>query len=236
MLRIFAYLSIAWLLPLVAMAQAAPPLEPAEVAPVYPRPSLEAPRPHLGDRGQVLITTDADLHFASSWWSDDHSGQTSWWIRPALEVFVLKNFSVGGALTLGHTTMKSQTTLSIASVNGQSANVPLMSKTSSSTLQLVPHAGYNLALADWVSLYARLGVVLGFELADLGGSEHNSARYLGLSLSAPLMFHVAPHFEIGFGPNFYVDLLRSHSQTPNVVAPGGKVASIGMDMLVGGWF
>jgi hypothetical protein len=114
--------------------------------------------------------------------------------------------------------------------------VPLMSKASSSTLQLVPRVGYNLALADSISLYGRLGVVLGFDMTDLGGSEHHSARYLGLSLSAPLMFHVASHFEIGFGPGFYVDLLRDHSKTPAVVAPGGKAASFDVDMLMGGWF
>lgn len=227
---------IALLSPRVAMAQAAPPPQPVEAAPVYPRPSLEPPRPKLGDRGQFLITTDTDLHFATSWWSDDHSGETTWRLQPALDVFVLRNFSIGGALTFGHTTVKSQSTLRFTAGNDQVASVNLKSKTSSFTLQAIPRAGYNLALADWVSLYARLGVVLGIEMVDYGGSEHNNARYLGLSLSGPLMFHVAPHFEIGFGPNLYLDLLRSHSKTARVIAPDGKLASVGMDMLVGGWF
>jgi hypothetical protein len=234
MLRIFAFLSTALLSPLPALAQAAPPPEPVEAAPSYPRPSLAPPPgPSFGDPGQVFIGSGADLHFATSWWSDDHSGDTSWRLRPSLDVFVIKNFSIGGALSLGHSSTKAQTTVTLPSANGGAFDVS--TRTATWLLQLVPRAGYNVALADWISLYARLGVVLGAESVEFNG-ENDFSSYLGLLLDAPLMLHVAPHFEIGFGPNVYFDLLRNHSRPQNVVGPDGKKASIGMDLLVGGWF
>jgi hypothetical protein len=235
MLRFFAYLSFALLSPLAAIAQAVPSPEPVEKAPAYPRSSLAPPRPSLGDPGQVFIGSGADLHFATSWWSDDHSGGTSWRLRPSLDVFVIKNFSIGGALSLGHSATKSAATVTVTSANS-GFPLELSSSTASWLLQLVPRAGYNLALADWVSLYARLGVVLGFEMLEYSGDAHRFSRYLGVLLDAPLMVHVAPHFEIGFGPNLYVDLLRDHSKEPDIIAPEGKVVSFGMDLLVGGWF
>jgi hypothetical protein len=61
---------------------------------------------------------------------------------------------------------------------------------------------------------------------DSGGAFEHS----GAELQAPFLFHVAPHFFVGIGPDAYVDVLHSVDNAHNLRR------FVGVSSTVGGWF
>jgi hypothetical protein len=59
------------------------------------------------------------------------------------------------------------------------------------------------------------------------------ANIVYVQINAPSLFHLAPHFFLGFGPNLTADL---HNSTPTLFGSSNRRTNVGASSLVGGWF
>ncbi len=97
-------------------------------------------------------------------------------LAPAVDYFVIKNLSVGGAMPFQ---------LGIA--NGNKSIV----------WGLLPRVGYNLGFGEKFSLWPQFS--MGVVYVNPGGG--GSAKAL-MRMYAPFLFHPADHFFVGLGPDF----------------------------------
>ncbi len=65
-----------------------------------------------------------------------------------------------------------------------------------------------------------------------GSSVATGASIISAGISAPLLFHVVPHFFIGFGPTVSTDI---HNSTGPDGAPN-RSSHLGAASTIGGWF
>ncbi len=104
--------------------------------------------------------------------------------RPALDVFVARNISVGGVVTL--------------SSNGGASDIGLGAR-----------AGYNVPLTSLVSLWIRGGLYY-HHLEINNGPIINETV---MDLTVPFLFHLVPHFFVGAGPLFHLPLSHTQNAT-----------------------
>ncbi|MBX3191480.1 MAG: hypothetical protein KF819_31080 [Labilithrix sp.] len=185
-----------------------------------PPPSPAPTRYHFGEARDVVLTGDL---FAGA--SVDRLSRTDRTVaavsfRPAIDYFVEKHFSVGAGFGIGHTkatqdstdsTIYTYTTVSLDLRVG--AQVPL-----SQRLSLYPRAGFHALYIDQVAGAAGEGV--SYEVTTTA-----------VSLSLPLVVHVAPHLFVGWGPGVSHELSRAYDTGPNDI----RRTSVGAGVLVGGW-
>jgi hypothetical protein len=98
--------------------------------------------------------------------------------------------------------------------------------------------GYNVTISDGASFWPRVGVtfVSASTNTSIGTTNANATESrFSLQVFAPFVFHLAPHFFLGLGPNFSTDLTSSTS-SGGQSGDGEKVTTFGLGFLVGGWF
>ncbi len=215
-----------------AMRDPPPPKPPASPPPEEPR-VVEPPSAPFGAPGEVVFSGASSLDASYRWYESSlaRSGAVSF--SPGLDVFVARNVTVGGGITVSY-----------ADFRGYGADSSLV-ETSTTTLSAGPRFGYNVALGSALSWLPR--VTIGFEWSRQqeqvvsGASASIVASALGyptttrtgpwLSLDLPLLWHVAPHAFLGFGPTFFQEFGPAQGG-PDV---GGQRTSVGASFLVGGW-
>jgi opacity protein-like surface antigen len=200
----------------------------AEPAGALAPPTSEPAR--FGGAAEVVITGAASLEASGS---TSVVPQTRFLFAPSADVFVVRNFSVGGSLELGYLKQRVATVIS-SDLGGQQAFVEEHQRTTDWSVG--PRVGVNLALGSFVSLYIRAGVSFGMAKTSVdplfGPSAHFATHFVRAETSVPLLFHVAPHFFLGFGPELDLDLARS---APSTSLESGKGVSLGAFLTVGGW-
>jgi hypothetical protein len=165
---------------------------------------------HLfGHHGQLAISSDAALaitHYSPG----DYTTIT---LQPAVDYFVIDNFSVGGFIGLDYTSFK----------NG-----------STTRFSVGPRVGYNLTLSDLISIWPKIGFSFATTSTSIDAGTTgdnpdvtittNDNSGIALNLFVPIMFHPAEHFFAGFGPFLDTDLSGSD-----------KVTAFGLKLTLGGW-
>jgi len=117
-------------------------------------------------------------------------------IHPAADYFIIHNLSLGGVLGLTYTSGEPSTT----------------------TVDLGARVGYNLAIAEQIGIWPRVGLFYAHT------SRHpDSSSTAVLRLDAAFLYHLAPHLFVGLGPYFTQDI-------------DGGGHGYGIDSTVGGWF
>lgn len=149
----------------------------------------------FGSTGQIVISNDLS---GSIGYTSVNGPDDSFFInlQPAADTFLKDNISLGGFVKL--------------SVSFQSGENPL-------TVGLGVRAGYNIPMNQMVSVWPRLGLAV----------EHMSETdrtFLEISLTAPFLVHLAPHFFVGGGPGLITQL------------GDGTVATLQVSTIVGGYF
>lgn len=175
-------------------------------------------RPAFGkQRGQVLPL--GALSFASV--SAGGATTTSVTVDPELLVFAADHFLLGGDVAFTTTSASGSTRGS----TGWGAGV---------------HAGFSVDLGEAVSLLV-VGTI-GYSsqqstVTAFSSTFTDTRNALSAGLSAPILFHVAPHFFLGFGPSGTWELTASVSSSST---PGSSDVSkghvIALSSLIGGWF
>jgi len=117
-------------------------------------------------------------------------------LQPSADFFIVPNVSVGGLIGYTH-----------------DSGPP-----SSDFFNLGVRAGYNLAITEAVSFWPKVGITVGHAF----GSGGNTSTQL--TIFAPFLFHLVPHFFLGVGPDFELPL------------NGGGGNGYGLQTVVGGWF
>jgi hypothetical protein len=93
---------------------------------------------------------------------------------------------------------------------------------STNSFALGPILGVAVPLADRIALFPRVGIDFSWLWPPVGASQNA----ITLVAVAPLLFFPAPHFFLGFGPNFQVDLKRT----------GNTLTLLGLTSEIGGYF
>lgn len=149
----------------------------------------------FGSMGQLVISDD--LWGSIGYTSVSGPGDEFFInLNPAADYFLKENLSLGGFVTL--------------QTGFRDGPDPL-------TVGLGVRGGYNIPMSGQVSLWPRLG------LAVLHNSDADYT-FLEVSITAPFLVHVAPHFFIGGGPGLITDIGDDTSATLQV------------STLIGGYF
>ncbi len=163
----------------------------------------------FGAQGQIAISSDLQLSIQRITVSPpqgDSESSTDIVVQPALDYFVIDNLSVGGVLSLTHSSPE----------EGDSFF----------TFGIGPRIGYNIPINDVLSFWPRAGIV--YRRLSRGDA---SAYTINTGIYAPLMIHPVEHFFIGFGPNISTDLV-SKMEGENSY----KTTAFGLMTAIGGYF
>jgi hypothetical protein len=199
------------------------PEVPAEEGPAQPAP--EAVPARFGDAHQLVLTGELGTTLSGSTYTG--RGGSSWnvSVQPSMEYFVANHVALGFGMTLGGGGASSQNVDGVAYA------------TSDTQTAFAPHLGIELPLGRNASLFPRAWI--GFEhdqneLRENGLDSKWSTDIVWVGIHAPLVFHVARHFFVGFGPYVDRDLTRSvtSGSGAGVPIPGTRA---GASLLVGGW-
>ena len=135
----------------------------------------------FGATGQMafVMTSGGDFPFS---YSKTGGGNWQLHLRPALDVFVQQNVSVGGHV--------------VVDTGG-----------GSSTVGLGARAGYNVVLSELVSLWPLVGLSFTHNSQNNGPSS----SMIRLNIDVPFLFHIVPHFLLGVGPFFSLPLTNSQA-------------------------
>jgi hypothetical protein len=163
---------------------------------------VAAPGGGFGGVGQLALSlgATADEHFFF------HKSGGAWQLQiaPAADYFVIPNLSVGGVVAYQH---------------ASSGGGPGTSGLGSDTFELAARVGYAIAINDRFGFWPLGGFALTYVSAD-----HASQTDTWFTIFAPVLFHPAPHFFVGLGPNVRVHL------------SGSDNTEYGIDSMLGGWF
>jgi hypothetical protein len=135
-------------------------------------------------------------------------------LAPAVDYFVADHVSIGGQVVI---------------VYARTGPAKL------TAFGLGPRVGYEFAVSDRVSFWPKVSIVYTTANVDsgastLGGSVTFDGWSLGADLYAPFVFHVAPHFFVGLGPDASTQLIAKSSGNDTI-----KQTSLGILFTVGGW-
>jgi hypothetical protein len=197
---------------------AEPPTEPAPA-----EEEAGPPPPRFGSNGVLVLTSELQAYGNLTSYMGTDNSSSSYGLTAGADIFVADHFSVGGALSLGHSSSRGSYVLGGAPYTNDDG-----------TYGFALRAGVEVPLGRHFSLYPRLTMGYGVENFDLeSGTSANkgSDGYLYVNLNAPLLAHLARHFFVGFGPYVSSDLARA-------ITPGNrenKGTTVGVGLTIGGW-
>jgi hypothetical protein len=194
-LAAFAFAATLALPTLAGNARAEP--EAAGFAPAAPTGS------GFGAPGQIVLSMGAttDEHF---FFHKQSGGGWQLQLSPALDYFLTARVAVGGVVGFRHTSGGAGT--------GANAN-------GTDRILLGARGSTNLEINDRFGFWPLVGLYF-----DRTSADHVSTTNTWLGFYAPFLFHVAPHFFVGAGPSFQL----------NLSGPDGN--QYGLDSVLGGWF
>lgn len=161
----------------------------------------------FGDVGQAAFSSDVALTIQHS-----SQGSTSIQFAPAADYFVIRNLSIGASIGIDY-------------VNADQSD--------STRFTIGPRVGYNIPFTDTVGIWPKLGFSYSHTSvstdipngdADVEVTRSRSGDHITLNLFAPIMFHPAQHFFVGFGPFLDSDLSGDN-----------KTTTYGGRLTLGGW-
>ncbi len=165
-------------------------------------------REHLGQRGQVLITSGAQLDMRRSLYASPFggtSGGSSIALAPSVDYLLTDHFTLGASIGLGSSRTDEGDKGVFFSVS--------------------PRVGYHLPLGSSVSLWPQIHVAYGF-----GAGAFANYTQWSVGGAAPIIVALAPHFFVGAGPDFTVMSTAINGSEGDLL-----FSSSGVTTLIGGW-
>jgi hypothetical protein len=170
----------------------------------------------FGRLGQIVLTGDLQLSFSHDSASMGDASSNTFVFSPAADYFAAPNVSIGGAVVLAHSSFDS--------------GIPGSSGSDTTSIGILLRGGYNLRLADMISIWPRLAIGYAHTSSGSGGTDV-SGYSVPLLIDAPILVHLAPHFFVGVGPAFQTELISKVEGND-----ASKTTSIGISTVVGGYF
>jgi len=215
----------------VAAAQQEPPPGYQQPPPGYqqqPPPGYAPPQPMesapttvlFGAPGQLVISDDLLISAINTKYSPPDStvggassSETFIQFQPAVDIFVARNLSIGG-----------QVSISLYSED--------QTDTSTTRVGVLPRIGYNIPLGSKASIWPRLAAGYYFRTDSAGGGYPSTSGYtFTFKAFVPVLFHPVPHFFIGGGPIFSTDLVSQYDDVDSFTT-----SEYGVQTTVGGYF
>ena len=199
-----------------------PPPGYAPPPPGYPAQPMESAATTVlfGAAGQLVISDDMFVSILSSKQSppDGSTGVTSsstttFFLRPAVDIFVAGGLSIGG-----------QVSLSYYSVDD--------SNSSTTSIGVVPRIGYNIPLGSKASIWPRVGADYYYtSYSSTSGYPSTNGYTFTFAAFVPFLFHPVPHFFIGGGPTYSTDLVAQYDNVDTT-----RFSQFGVQSTIGGYF
>ena len=162
---------------------------------------------NFGQVNQLVISQDMAFNLSFDFNGDGEADVLRLRLAPSADFFIQENLSIGA-----------QAYLDQAFVGDNREDV--------TNLGLGVRAGYNIPVTEAASLWPRVGVSI--ERNDIPTDQNSGATGGDLAfvvdLSAPVLFHPANHFFVGFGP------------AVNFKLGGADGVGLSLNSLVGGYF
>jgi hypothetical protein len=231
--------SVALVLSTTRVARSEPQPDSSPSANSLPSATLPAPadargpaEPRFGDAGRLAVAADFDVGFGHTTHVGDFDvPRTSVTVRPAADVFVTRNLSVGGMLHFQYVATQvpvfggyrpynvDATTLTYGAAVRIGVNVPL-----GEIVSIWPRASAGIwtSKTSWVTQESLDPNVP----PDVGFTE----KAVWLGLYAPILIHPARHFFLGLGPDMFVDLSHTIREATR------ERTFLGASTIVGGWW
>lgn len=171
----------------------------------------------FGDSGAIVPIGSLQATYSSN----GSLNQTVLGFSPGALFFFTDNVAVGAQLDLTYL----------------SYSVPdSTTQVSATSFGIAPTLALNVPIAERVSFLPALGVRIGSSTPfSIVGASHETQTRVTVQAFAPMLFHVAPHFFLGAGPVFSLDVYASNlSSGARSGAP--KTTSFGAQSIIGGWF
>jgi hypothetical protein len=176
----------------------------------------------LSGGGASLLTPATMLDVGGATVSNNGGSQFGFSLAPAADYFVIDNLSVGLEILFGYDTFSPG--------NSGVGMGPAPQSTNLTAYGFSPRVGYNIPLGTNLSIWPKVFFEhAGYSLGG-GGAGYGNIQLLGAYV--PLLFHPAPHFYVGFGPNILTEL----GESSNGNSATSKVTSYGAFASIGGWF
>ena len=166
----------------------------------------------FGAVGQVAVSADVQLDVVHR--SQGGASRTTVVIRPALDYFLMPSLSVGGFVGWS---------------SGNTSLGPLAGNTDLTEVSIGARIGYDLRLADTLSLWGQLRLAYAHDTFTPAAGTGTSGSVVPITLFVPLIFHPAPHFFVGVGPVL-------SQQIVNSIAMESVATDFGLQSIIGGWF
>ena len=103
------------------------------------------------------------------------------------------------------------------------------------SVYLAPRVGYDIPISPRFSFYPRAALGFGVDSYNLeSGVAQNASTTLLIYVGAyaPILWHAAPHFFVGFGPSISRDLVN---KDPSYPSTSNLSTTVGAALTVGGW-
>jgi hypothetical protein len=167
----------------------------------------DSPSGRFGIKGQKAVSSDAGLSISNTSIDDVDGSTTTLVLRPAVDWFFANDVSLGGFVGVEYN-----------SAPGGDSTV----------ISIGPRVGYNLPLAERLSLWPKAGLAFAStsvsDDAQGAADDEETNTSVQLNLFVPLMFHPVQHFFLGLGPALDQDLSGE-----------SKATTIAARLTLGGW-
>lgn len=214
----------------------APPPRPDSAPEPEPAVTKElAPDPRFGDPGQIALNGSLSASVGHLGYDSTDNTSTTVNVAPAFDYFSARNFSEGVTAFFRYGSSQSGggrggTSTSVGATARVGHNVWLDDRLSfwPKLAFGVWHTWYSYSLA--FASGVRSSVTIDGLTIEIGPSQKLSENVFFAEIEAPFLFHLAPHFYVGFGPDVFVDLVHSVESVKNLRRFVGAFSTLG------GWF
>ena len=173
--------------------------------------------------GASLLTPATMLDIGGSTASNNGGSQVGFSLAPAADYFVIDNLSLGLEILFGYDSFSPGS----ATTGGVTVSPP---STNVTEYGFAPRVGYNIPIGSSLSIWPKVFFEhAGYSLGG-GGKGYGNIQLLGAYV--PFLYHPAPHFYVGIGPNILTELGASSDGASS----NSKITSYGLFASVGGWF
>lgn len=166
----------------------------------------------FGHTGQFIAMGSASVSYSSTG-SDSLAALD---VSPEVAGFIAERWALGLALHYG---------LTRATVNG-------VAQPTQTNAGISPYVAYDLPLSGLVSLFPSAGLL--FE------SQPGDRKSWGVTAFVPVLFHPAPHFFVGFGPEISAELVATLPGGSGLLGGGtvdtDRTLTIAARTVLGGYF
>jgi hypothetical protein len=189
----------------------------------------EPAKPRFGDTEQLTINGSTDFSISGSNYSSSDASGFRFDITPSFDYFVLPHFSIGGFISIAYSTSKYYQT---SSTYGSE-----LQKSDATSVSVGPRLGYDIPFLDMLSWFITIGFSYGNVIRNTSTADgyhlwNTSENIIAMSVYAPILVHLAPHFYVGFGPSLYTELSHSYGADSK---SNTKQTTFGASLIVGGW-